>query len=83
MQTKICARIRKRELYQSKIPEKIDKTKVKIARKLLKPFRLTITHIKKEKIEDYEIEMMLDLFPEYSFEYVRGLMDEVQQGKVR
>ena len=58
-------------------------TQANIARELLKPFKLTFYEIKKEKLANYEIQMIVANNKQYSEAFIKKLLDAVHSGEVK
>jgi hypothetical protein len=58
-------------------------TKTDIAKKLLTPFKLTFYEIRKEKLFDYEIQMIVENNKQYSEVFIKKLLDAVHNGEVK
>ena len=58
-------------------------TQIDIARELLKPFKLTFYEVKKEKLADYEIQMIVANNKQYSEAFIRKLLNAIHYGEVK
>ncbi|WP_319201883.1 hypothetical protein [uncultured Ilyobacter sp.] len=58
-------------------------TKTKIARELLKPFKLTFQDIRKHGLEAHEIQLIVENNKQYPEFFIKSLLAEVHQGEVK